>query len=50
MWILSGKVIVALVWVFWVTVVGSVAEGTTLNPALIVPTKRQVTYLMTIVR
>ena len=30
MWILSGKVIVALVWAFWMTVVGSTAEG---NPA-----------------
>ena len=30
MWILSGKVIVALVWTFWMIVVGSTAEG---NPA-----------------
>ena len=30
MWILSGKVIVALVWTFWMIVVGATAEG---NPA-----------------
>ena len=30
MWLLSGKVIIALVWSFWMISVGSVAEG---NPA-----------------
>ena len=35
-----GKFFVSFVWIFWVMVIGSVAEGTTLNPALIVPTKK----------
>ena len=35
-----GKFFVSFVWIFWVMVIGSVAEGTTLNPAVIVPTKK----------
>ena len=37
-----GKFFVSFVWIFWVMVIGSVAEGTTLNPAVIIPTKNKV--------
>ena len=55
MWILSGKVIVALVWAFWMIAVDSTAEGNPPNKQLI-PKKEEVkeeynpTYGMTLAR
>ena len=55
MWILSGKVIVALVWAFWMIAVDSTAEGTPPNKQLI-PKKEEIkeeynpTYGMTLAR
>ena len=54
MWILSGKVIVALVWAFWVTVVGSTAEGNPADNVIIEPEQVREeynpTYGMTLAR
>ena len=55
MWILSGKVIVALVWAFWMIAVDSTAEGNPPNKQLI-PEKEEIkeeynpTYGMTLAR
>ena len=55
MWILSGKVIVALVWAFWMIAVDSTAEGNPPNKQLI-PKKEEIkeeynpTYGMTLAR
>ena len=41
MWILSGKVIVALVWAFWMIAVDSTVEGNPPNKQLI-PKKEEI--------
>ena len=47
MWILSGKVIVALVWAFWMTVVGSTAEGNPANDVIVEPKEVREEYFPT---
>ena len=55
MWILSGKVVVALIWAFWMIAVDSTAEGNPPNKQLI-PKKEEIkeeynpTYGMTLAR
>ena len=54
MWILSGKVIVALVWTFWMIVVGSTAEGNPADKVIVEPEQIREeynpTYGMTLAR